>query len=505
MKQNRLNNIIYVILILITIISCNPRVENNEKISQRIDSFFESLSENYAFNGNVLVAKNGKVLYSSEFGYANFISQKKLTSQSVFDLASITKQFTALAIAMLKEEGKLDYSDEMSKFFPELPYQGITIKHLLNHTSGIPDFYNFMEDHWDKSKVATNKDVLKILQEEKIELDFKTGESWKYSNTGYVLLALIIEKVSGNTYQEFMANRIFTPLAMNSTWVKGDNRSNEENAEIAKGYIISMSQKGYLLPENFEEFDYLKYLDGIVGDGNILSTTEDLLKYDDALNSGKIVSLNTLQELYTPGLLANGDTIEIELKGQSYGYGWRIRNSSIGKIVWHSGHLPGISNLYIKNPDNGITIIILSNNGSETYKIYDKIFEIITDKKMENPRIFGDLALRKLLAESKIADIPDEFMNLTNNSQVMFYESQLNNIGYELIELKRLNDAIEVFKLIVKRYPKSANAFDSLGEAFLLIKNNKSAIECYEKALELDPNYGNASNAWNIIAKHKVK
>jgi CubicO group peptidase (beta-lactamase class C family) len=304
---------------------------------------------------------------------------------------------------MLKEEGKLLFSDSLGKFFPKIPFKEITIKQLLNHTSGIPDYYTFMEKYWDKSKVANNNDILTILEKEQIELDFEPGQKYKYSNTGYVLLALIIENVTGEIYSDFMKSKIFDPSEMKNTFVKHSELNIFNENEIAKGYICSISN-GYVLPEYFEDYNYLKYLDGTIGDGNIFSTVDDLLKFDNALNSGKIISNQSLSEMFTSGILSNNDTIEIELKGQSYGYGWRIRNSQIGKIVWHSGHLPGISNLYVKNLENNITIFILSNNGFETYKIYDTILEIITNTQMEEPKIFGEIALKKFLHDNKISE-----------------------------------------------------------------------------------------------------
>mgnify|MGYP001546062255 CR=1 FL=1 len=166
------------------------------------------------FNGNVLVAKNGKIIFQKSFGYADFDTKRLLNDSSVFELASVSKQFTAMGILLLVEKGKIKLSDSLRKFFPQLPYHNITIRNMLTHTSGLPAYDNEMALKWDHKKIAFNKDVINFLAKEKPPIRFQPGKKWEYSNTAFVLLASIIEKVSGQSFKNYMAENIFTPLGM---------------------------------------------------------------------------------------------------------------------------------------------------------------------------------------------------------------------------------------------------------------------------------------------------
>jgi CubicO group peptidase (beta-lactamase class C family) len=156
-----------------------------------------SFSRNEKFNGNILIAEKGKVIYKKSFGFSNETTKEKLNENSIFELASVSKQFTAMAIVILKEKGQLKYDDKISKYIPELKAYNITIRNLLNHTGGLPDYKEVMDSVFDKSKIATNKDVISIFAQLKPEVLFEPNTKWEYSNTGYALLASIIEKVSG--------------------------------------------------------------------------------------------------------------------------------------------------------------------------------------------------------------------------------------------------------------------------------------------------------------------
>ena len=204
--------------ILILLVSCQPK--KTPATTQRLDSLMNSMED---FSGVLLVADQGKPIYHKAFGFLDFQNQTPLDTNAIFELASVSKQFTAMTIMMLQEEGKLNYDDSLKNFFPELPYRGITIRHLLNHTSGLPDYQATMDKHWDKSKVAGNKDCIAYLATYHPAKQFEPGAKYEYSNTGYLLLASIAERASGVDFISFIRERIFKKVGMPNT----DIRSNE--------------------------------------------------------------------------------------------------------------------------------------------------------------------------------------------------------------------------------------------------------------------------------------
>ncbi|MES1218739.1 MAG: serine hydrolase domain-containing protein, partial [Bacteroidota bacterium] len=213
--------------------------------------FMTGQHDYFKFNGNILVAKGGNIIYQQDLGYADFNSKRLLNDSSVFELASVSKQFTAMGIMILKERKLLTYDDNVKKFFPDFPYDNITIRNLLTHTSGLPEYEDQFEKKWDHKKIAFNKDILEMLKQQKDTLFFKPGTKWKYSNTGFAILAFIIEKVSGKSYNDFMAATIFNPLGMTHTFIYNTRRSTHKiPANYALGFVYSDSLKRYILPDS---------------------------------------------------------------------------------------------------------------------------------------------------------------------------------------------------------------------------------------------------------------
>src|SRR5688572_5558074 len=189
------------VLLICIIISS---VASAQTKTTQIDSFLSKLHKDDKFYGNVLVAEKGEIIYQGSFGKANIAADKDLNSSSIFELASVSKQFTAMGIMLLKKQGKLNYDDTLRKYFPELPYYTITVRHLLNHTSGLPDYMELFGKYWDSSKIAVNKDMIELLARHRPAVNFNPGERWEYSNTGYALLASIIEKASGKEFGKYL-------------------------------------------------------------------------------------------------------------------------------------------------------------------------------------------------------------------------------------------------------------------------------------------------------------
>jgi CubicO group peptidase (beta-lactamase class C family) len=347
-----------------------------------LNQFMSGQHDYYRFNGNVLVAKAGNIIYQQHLGYADFNTKRPLNDSSVFELASVTKQFTAMGIMLLSEKKLLSYEDNVIKFFPDFPYPTISIRHLLTHTSGLPSYEDQFEKKWDHKKIAFNKDVLEMLSREKDTLYFKPGSKWQYSNTGYAVLASIIEKVSGQRYNDYMAKYIFQPLGMTHTFIYNSRRSSGRiPVNYALGFVYSDSLKRYILPDSLPKFDIVYYLDGIVGDGCVNSTTGDLLKWDRALYTTKLVSKPTLDEMLSPLVQTSPrDTSNF------YGFGVGVRpKTAKGKVISHTGGWPGYATLIIRNTDIDETVIGLSNNETMNGQIRAGIESILAGENLEMP------------------------------------------------------------------------------------------------------------------------
>jgi len=324
---------------------------------QKIESLLNSLYSKEKINGNFLIAEKGKVIYSHSFGLANETTKDKLNENSIFELASCSKQFTAMAIMILKEKGKLSLDDKIIKYIPELSnYNGVTVRNLLNHTGGLPDYMELMDSLFDKSKIANNKDIIKIFSKYQPKILFEPNTKYEYSNTGYALLASIIEKASGLTYADYLSKTIFKPLKMKNTFVYTRRLSPKKINNYALGYVYSDSLKKYFLPDELKETNMVIWLDGIVGDGTVNSTINDLLKWDRALYTNKLLTKEAMKEVFEVA------TLKDESKTK-YGFGWGIDdNADFGKITSHSGGWPGYVTFIERHITNDKTIIILQNH-----------------------------------------------------------------------------------------------------------------------------------------------
>lgn len=328
----------------------------NEK-SRKIDSLISKKGREGNFNGSVLVIDSGNAIYKNNYGYSNFEKKAILNDSSVFYLASCSKQFTAMAIMILAEKGKLKYSDTIQKFIPDFPYKNITIENLLTHTSGLPDYMTLMGKYWDKQKQANNYDVVNTLFKIKPAVYFKPGENFDYSNTGYVILGIIIEKSSGVSFNEFMTKNIFNPIGMNHTFVGGSSKeAGDKLPNWAYGYVYSNSLKEYVIPEKLNWYQFVTYLDPIFGDGNINSTITDLAKWEKSLRENVLVTKTTLNISYTKYKLKNGEITE-------YGYGECISDKmGMERVVYHSGGWQGYRSFILRLVNKDLSIVVLSNN-----------------------------------------------------------------------------------------------------------------------------------------------
>ena len=316
----------------------------------------------------LMVIRDGTILKKAAYGMADLEHGVPIEADTAFRLASVSKQFTAMAIMMLEEAGQLDYDDPITRFLPDLSRfgDGITIRHLLTHTAGLPDYYDVIVRISGVERPLTRHalDVYSAWGEPL----FKPGERYEYSNPGYELLALIVEKASGQTYDGFVEGRIFAPLGMSDSVVFGERARKIEKR--AYGYSNSMDSNGYELDDD----DPLNY---IIGSGGIYSTVDDLYHWDQALYGEQLVSRETLAEAFTPNRLNNGEE-------HPYGFGWRIGKHLGHRRVSHAGGWVGFDTFIGRYPDDRFSVIVLSNRSDrDAGELAERVAELYLDGARE--------------------------------------------------------------------------------------------------------------------------
>ena len=479
-----------------------------------IDTLMQKLVARGQFNGVVLAEDNGKVIYSKGFGYANFEKKTQVDTETVFEIASISKPFTSMAVMMLVERGKLKYDEDIKKYFPNLSYEGITIRHLLTHTSGLPEYLDlfYEKNHgWDRSSIKTNADVIALLENDKPPVGFKPGERFLYSNTGYVLLASIVEKVSGKPFAEFLRVNIFKPLGMKNTQIH-TRLSREPISNLAVGYLRPWLLKDeYVLPEKRDGAAFVITLGGIVGDGSIHSTAGDLLKWGKSFSTEKLVKKKTIEEAFTPVILKDGSAGKMYENSRGldsgYGYGWIIRKGADdGRIVWHTGGWPGYVTFYSRNLDRRQTVVVLTNADSTAApRAGQAIEKILNGQTYEMPKLSIARALAATVNSEGAEKAAKLYRELKQNkpAEHIFNQAELNRLGYELLEQEKFTDAIVILKLNVEEYPEAGDPYDSLGEAYMKNGERELAIKNYERSLELDPKNQNAVDMLKKLKEQK--
>ena len=323
--------------------------------------------EKGGFNGAWLYAEKGEVVSAGAFGFRDPENTTPITEDSIFQLASVSKAFTATAVMLLVREGKLGLDDRITRYFPELTaYEGATVRHLLNHTSGIPDYFDdadWFTNIWEKEKrVPGNDEILRFLQETEAKPYFAPGEGLEYSNTGYNLLALLTERLSGVPYETFLQKNIFEPAGMTSTRCCHIRRDGIPFEKYAQATVFEDGK--WVADVDSDEVGDVAAFDGLNGDDYVYTDIFDMLKWDRALREGKVLTPEELKLAYTPGKLNSGEDAVIHNDGEDFGYGfgWLIgHDEGDGLVVSHTGGMPGVCTRFERMIDADRTLVILCN------------------------------------------------------------------------------------------------------------------------------------------------
>lgn len=365
-------------LLLCTLSICS--FAQKQSAEKRLDSLFTTLAAQNQFNGSVLIAEQGKILYKSGKGYSNERTKARNNPQTIFELASCSKQFVGVGIALLHREGKINYSDDIIRYLPELEnFKGVKIYNLLRHTSGIPEFLAGFLDNWKAERIATNADLIQYYAQRKDTLEFTPNTRHRYCNTNYALLATIIERVSGRDLNRFLAVKIFKPLKMDRTFIYNRRLAPRNISNYATGYTW--------VPNSFEKAttDDKKvgqmmayYMDGIIGSAKVNTTVEDMYKWTNALKRNQLLSREELDTIMA--ISQTNDNKKIY-----YGFGFDVRQkdnklSSYG----HTGSWDGYITLVYYNLAKDRTIIVF-NNFDKGICPYEQIAGILDNKPVAHP------------------------------------------------------------------------------------------------------------------------
>lgn len=462
--------------LVLTVFTNYGQVITEHEAYKRVDGYLSEI-EKIGFYGSVLIELNDETLISKGFGYSNKEKLIKNSPNTVFDIGSITKQFTASAILKLEMQGKLSTEDSLSKYFDYVPKdkESITIHDLLRHQSGL--ISNVGQDY---EKINEEDFLNKVFSS---QLRFESGTDFSYSNVGYSLLAIIIEKVSGQNYEIYLYENLWKPAQMEMT---GYTRPKFDTDLIAVGYYQDDSVWGKPIDKewnNSEPYWHLK------GNGGILSTTEDLYKWHKSLMADFVLSKEAKQKLYHPKLRADESETFI------YAYGWDVSKTSRNTTqVWHNGSNRIFYADFLRFIDEDVTLIMLTNKSHPNFNnLCFEISKIIFNPKFnpeipvadnEENRNFTNRIL-KAIEELGIEKAKENFKKRKSSEQLLTFI--MRDEGFNSIDNGKPDFAIQIFEMNVYAYPESAKTLQWLGEGYMETGKKKLALKYFNESININP------------------
>ena len=440
---------------------------------ERIDALLGRYHDYDLFNGSVLVADEGTVLLEKGYGYANREWLIPNTPDTKFRLGSITKQFTAMLVMQQVQSGTISLDAPLSKYLTSYPRpraDSVTIRQLLSHTAGIPNYTEFMDFHRDR-KAYTPDQLIAAFSGR--PLDFTPGTGWKYSNSGYVLLGAVLEKVTGVPYEQLLRRNILDPLGMKNT---GYDHNEEILPKRAAGYAWT----GRTVNASFIDMSVP------FSAGALYSTAEDLLVWDRALYTDRLIADSLKAIYFTP--VRHG-----------YAFGWGVGKERLGSSAdsalfeFHGGGINGFNTMIVRIPNRRALIVLLNNTESAPLiEIARSVAAILYGRAYAGPTRSIARELGKAIAVEGIGKALERYAELIGKpAEYSIDENEMNLLGYEMLREGRTREAIEVFTLNTKAFPQSWNVYDSLGEAYMDDGQRAPAIANYEKSIALNPSNTN--------------
>lgn len=431
---------------------------NEPDMAKNLNAFIQQMQQQNIFNGSVAIIENGELIYSNSVGYTNFDKVSRLSKDSVFNIGSISKDFTAMSVLLLLDENKLTLKDPLSLYFPQLPdwADKVEIAHLLSHSSGLPDA-GYKEGLQNDQLIA---ELQKVAQ-----LTFSPGAETLYGSYGYQLLAMIVEKVSKQSFGDFVKKRIFMPLNMKSSYVLGTQPDNA--VQLAMAYEFGSEN----IPQDYT-----------LGAGNIYSNAVDLLKWDRALFNHSLVKGATLQQALKPFKCWGNDC----RLSADFGIGVYENNQLVG--IHHHGGFGGYQSMLYRFPNKNRAIAFTANNGLELQynDIRFSLMAILDGEPPVYPKKDAHIVFYDKLVNKGFEDAKSAYLAISKKPDIYdVNEKDMNSIGYYLLSTNKLELALSTFKFCSEQFPDSANIWDSYGEALEKSKDLKAAILVYKRGLKL--------------------
>lgn len=444
-------------------------------------AFLDTMSLQHRFNGAVLVVKDGAVLVKQGYGKADYRTGQSIQYNTLFNLGEASQEFTAVAVLQQVDAGKISLDASITTYLPELSYSEITVRHLLSHASGLPAYESLFAIHNAPGQRGTNADLITILTKRAPNTRFQPGRYAEYSSTNYALLAVILERVLQKSFADLLSENVLKPAGMKDAvvWAPADYESLPNRAYGFRPYIIKPA-----------EIDFADQNDKVVGDKNLLVSLNDLEAWDSALRSNTLLSKPRFEEATAPALLADGS------RGM-YGLGFRVTEDAKDQ----TGYLEQEANFssyrtYFRREKHGrFSVYVLSNaRFSGIFNLGDVLVQAVEKGSFQVPPIPVSYLVAYTLLNIDIDAAVGAYKTAKKNTpgRYVFRESELNTLGYELLDLARVNDAIAVFELNMQQYPRSFNVYDSLAEAYARKGDTQAAIKYYQLSLAIYPSNENA-------------
>lgn len=488
--MNKNKRTIKAAFVLFLIVTGILNVSYGQAKVDKLDKLVRAYAEYGKFNGSVLVAEKGKVIYKKGFGFADMEWNISNQPDTKHRLGSITKQFTSMLIMQLVEQGKLKLHVPISTYLPDYPKKNgdvITIHHLLTHSSGIPNMTSFPGFIKNISPNFYSPAQLVNMSADST-LEFKPGERFAYSNSGYLLLGYIIEKVTGKSYEQVLQENIFTPLKMNNT---GYDHHETLLKNRARGY-----------EKNGRHYVNANFIDMSVpyAAGALYSTVEDLYLWDQALYGSQLLRKENMDLLFAKHIPSGGG---------HYGYGWGIGAIPLGntseriETIGHGGGINGFNTQLTRIPSDKSFIVLLNNTGGAPLgEMINGIAAILYDKSYDFPKRSVAYSLAERIEKDGVPAALKYYNEVKDSIGYYLNEHEMNRTGYQFLQSGKVKEAAEIFKLNTIAFPKSANVYDSYGEALMALGNKTEAVENYKKSVKLNP--GN-ENGIKILKDNGIK
>jgi len=449
--------------------------------AKKIDAVMARFSALEHFSGTVLVARGGRIVYAKAFGLANKDLAVPNTLNTRFELASVSKLFTGVGFMRLVEKGLVGLEDPVVRHLPRFPFgDKVKIIHLLTHTSGLPEFFENPKLQGLFPSLRSIDDFLPMTFEQKLKSD-APGKAFAYNSAGFHVLGAIIERVSGRSFKDYIRDEILRPCGMSETSLATleDVVPNRAVGYVKNSLGVFKTNAYYLIPD--------------IAAAGIQVTAGDLLKFDRALTEGKLLSPAILERMTVPFLEKN------------WGIVWRLADIDGRKIAYHGGETGGVSAMFRRYLEDDLTLIVLSNYHRAARPVAAVIEAILFGKPYEMPRptmpefLYAYMTGHGgMLPEGAAGKLLEE-----NGYALPAASDDLNALGYELMDSGSAEMAIQIFLMNMRLFPKEANPYDSLAEAYEKNGDAVSALRYYRKALEIDPKLTSSKAALERLEKKK--